>query len=202
MLAHSQRAAVVAYHDDGGEPRPDEFVAEYFIVICQTCERPLVYVDFQSHAKHLRFEHAELIWPEQDELHEAVPDAVQEIYTEAARIKNLAPSAYATQVRRALEAVCDERGAKRGTLQHRLESLVQMGELPPTLAQLTQVLRFLGNAGAHEVEQGLKAWHADAIQDFFQVVLEYVYVAPYKLAEFQKRLAEIDRRKKLTKLAT
>jgi hypothetical protein len=49
--------------------------------------------------------------------------------------------------------------------------------------------------GAHEVTQPVCQWRVEAIEDFSQVVVEYVYIAPYKLAEFRKRLAEVERRK-------
>jgi len=62
------------------------------------------------------FHLADLIWPDPGVLHQAVPKAVAECYIEASRIKNLAPNAFAVQIRRALEALCDDRGAKKGIL--------------------------------------------------------------------------------------
>jgi hypothetical protein len=48
----------------------------------------------------------------------------------AARIRHTAPNAYAVQIRRALEAVCDDRGAAGKVLADRLQNLVDRGELP------------------------------------------------------------------------
>ena len=50
------------------------------------------------------------MWPAKGELHAAVPDRVKEVYREAARIKKLSANGFANQIRRALEAVCKDRG--------------------------------------------------------------------------------------------
>ena len=50
---------------------------------------------------------------------------------------------------------------------------------------MTDVLRLLGNIGAHAVEQSIKPIHVIVIDDFFHLIIEYVYVAPSKLKEFR-----------------
>lgn len=53
---------------------------------------------------------------------------------------------------------------------------------------MTDVLRLLGNIGAHAAGQSVKLGHVRAIDDFFRAIIEYVYVAPSKLKEFRDRL--------------
>ena len=80
---------------------------------------------------------------------ESVPSAVANNYREAKAVQNVSPNAFAVLIRRALEAMCDDRGVPTGRLQQRLEQLAKRGEIPPILAEITSVLRTLGNSGAH-----------------------------------------------------
>ena len=170
-----------------GYPRDDsvDIQCAYYVVVCETCNEILLYRTFSYVEEDKDFHRANLIWPDPGVLHQSVPKAIGECYVEAARIKNLAPNAFAVQIRRALEALCDDRSAKKGALQLRLQDLVSRGEIPPVLAEMTDVLRLLGNIGAHAVDQSVKPIHVIAIDDFFHVIVEYVYVAPSKLKEFR-----------------
>jgi len=161
-----------------------------YVAVCETCNNVLLYQAVIHIVEDENFHLADLIWPDRGVLPEAVPKAIAECYAEAARIKNLAPNAFAVQIRRALEALCDDRGTKKGTLQHRLQDLASRGEIPPVLVEMTDVLRLLGNIGAHAADQSVKPGHVQAIDDFFRAIIEYVYVAPSKLKEFRDRLAD------------
>ncbi len=116
---------------------------------------------------------------------------MRECYDEASRIKTLAPNAFAVQIRRALEALCDDRGATASNLQKRLESLVKKGEIPPVLAEMTAIVRLLGNVGAHPSEERVRPTDTWVIDDFFRAVIEYVYVAPSRVKEFRNRLQKV-----------
>ncbi len=152
-----------------------------------------MYADFQIDVEHLSFEGAELLFPEPDELHHAVPEEIADIYEEASRIMVLAPNAYAVQIRRALEGVCEHRGALGGSLHDRLRQLATQGDIPPGLAEMTDALRIVGNIGAHYSRAKVTQPDASAIRDFFLAVVEYVYVGPNKVKEFRDRLEEIKR---------
>jgi hypothetical protein len=66
-----------------------------------------------------------------------------------------------------------------------LKELAERGEIPPVLAQVTHILRMLGNIGAHGK---IEARHVQAIDEFFHAVVEYIYVAPRRVKEFQDAL--------------
>jgi len=74
-------------------------------------------------------------------LDSSVPYSVAKIYREAERIKQIAPNAYAVQIRRALEAVCKDRGSLKKTLAQRLKELADKGEIPMALIEATDMLR-------------------------------------------------------------
>jgi len=169
----------------------DDLSCAYYVAVCETCNEILLYHAFIDIVDDKNFHRTELIWPDPGVLHESVPKAIAECYSEAGRIKKSAPNAFAVQIRRALEALCDDRGAKKGNLQARLQDLASRGEIPPVLAEMTDVLRLLGNIGAHAADQSIKPGDVPAIDNFFRAIIEYVYVAPSKLKEFQNRMKSL-----------
>ena len=162
----------------------------YFVASCETCNHILVYRAIEDIPDDKFFTFANLEYPELGELHVAVPKMVSKIYSEALRIKSLAPNAFAVQIRRALEALCEDRGAKSGVLQKMLNDLSSKGEIPSTLMEATDLLRLLGNIGAHATEDTVQPWQVRTIDEFFRTVVEYVYVAPSKIKEFRESMSK------------
>jgi hypothetical protein len=177
------------YGDDGKEIPHDEGPdSEAIVCICETCNGVLVY-DGVTYSDSGHW--PELMYPRNTSLPSSVPGAVRRIYGEAAIVKQNAPNAFAIMVRKGLEAICDDRAAPEGSLAVRLKYLVEKGEMPPVLAELTDVLRVVGNAAAHGSLQTITAPMTWAIDEFFRAIVEYVYVAPRKVAEFRDRLSSI-----------
>ena len=182
-----QGYSVSLHHHDGAH--------NYFLTRCGTCLEGLLYrhIDPRNtgpQISHGRFalKQYELVWPSLGDLHSSVPDSVRKIYAEAAAIKGRAPNAFANQIRRSLEALCKDRGANGRVLAQNIKELAFRGEIPPTLAEMTDVLRQLGNIGSHAGDEDIDPDYVDVIDDFFRAIIEYVYIAPYKVNEFKARL--------------
>ena len=71
-------------------------------------------------------------------------------------------------------------------LAERLKNLANSGRIPQTLAEMAQQLRLLRNLGAHDDE--VTEEDVPIILDFLEAILEYLYVAPAKIAAVQARL--------------
>ena len=166
----------------------DEHTWSSFVAVCETCEHLLIYDNVGDQLGEDDFNLGDLVFPESGQLHRSVPATIADAYMEAYRIKELAPNAFAVQLRRAIEALCEDRKAKQGNLYVRLKDLADKGEIPPVLAEATDTLRILGNIGAHSIGESIHPLQTYAIDEFFRVVVEYVYVAPSKLKEFKKEL--------------
>ncbi len=189
-LIYHHETTEKSYDRDGN--LKEDFDLEYYLAVCETCDHLLLYylsdVYEGVESGEWNFDHAVLVWPPKGGLPEVVPESVRRCYQEAHRVKNIAPGAFAVQIRRALEALCDDRNAVQGSLQKRLEQLAFKGEIPPVLMEMTNVIRFLGNLGAHDSEVRVSPYDADVIDEFFHAVVDYVYVAPSKLETFRSRL--------------
>jgi hypothetical protein len=185
-LIHTQGTSGTGWIIEDGEEV--DLTVVYFVASCETCNHILVYRAVEEIPDDKYFTSAELVFPESGKLPSPVPKTVSNIYSEALRIKNLAPNAFAVQIRRALEALCEDRGAKNGTLQNMLNELSTKGEIPSTLIEATDLLRLIGNIGAHASEDSVKPWQVRTLDEFFRAIVEYVYIAPSKIKEFREGL--------------
>ena len=163
-----------------------------FVASCQTCGNVLVYDNPGDHTEEKQFSLCDLVYPEMPFLSSDVPRKIATSYAEASRIKAISPNAFAVLIRRTLEILCNERGLTKGTLAKRLKILFDKGELPPVLSQTTDLLRLIGNIGAHGFEETVHPLEVRAIDDFFKAIVEYLYIAPKRIADFQKRLQALE----------
>jgi len=184
----------VGYTTDYGNP---DGAHHYIFTKCPTCRRGLVYKYVDHGNRQFSWLNSDLfylLYPKSHALHDAVPTSVREIYAEASIIKK-APNAFANQIRCALEALCIDRGAPKHNLAQNLTYLAEKGEIPQGLAEMTDILRKLGNLGSHATGERVDPDYVDVIDEFFRVVVEYVYVAPYKLKKFVSHLEEVKKSK-------
>jgi hypothetical protein len=175
---HSQQYDGIAWGVDDGDP--SEADGTYHVYLCTTCREILVY--------HQLFDFEwDLVYPE-IRLDRSVAKRVAKIYDEAIKIKRVSPNSFAVQIRRALEALCIDRGIKPGNLASMLTELSERGEIPTTLSEAGDILRLIGNLGAHADEIDVHPLQVMAIDDFFKSIIEYVYVLPNKIQNFKDML--------------
>jgi hypothetical protein len=117
-----------------------------------------------------------------------IPERIYTIYQEVWPLRHRSPTAFIGQIRRLLEFVCKDKNASGTDLFDKLEDLVTKGVFPGYFAEITDLLRKIGNLGAHADDRELSVWDAELVDDFFRSVVEYVYVAPAKIKRMQRRI--------------
>jgi hypothetical protein len=192
LLRFTHDYAGDGYRDDG---TLDEgaIPGTYFLAECETCHDLLLYHAMGWEQNNNYFPIADLMYPKGPDLGKQVPESVRACYLEASLVKNNAPNAYAVMIRRALEAICDDRDVKGRNLAKRLSVLAERGEIPGRLSEMTTVLRTVGNAGAHRSELSVTPPMTWAMDQFFRTIVEYVYIAPGRLKEFTVRLQKLNK---------
>lgn len=202
----------VAYCPHCGNTTPQELMGQtqslhnrdgshhYFLTRCGTCLEALLYrhVDpangmLETSPGLFSLGRYTLVWPEIETLPSSVPVSVRKCYAEAVLIKWRAPNAFASQIRRALEIMCRQRGANDRILAHNLRELARHGEIPPALAEATEVTRLLETAGSYTGENDVDPEYVEVIDDFFRAIVEYVYVAPSRMNQLNARLDSVRR---------
>jgi hypothetical protein len=190
-LIHRQYYSEKAWESEH-EQRSEDIPWSSFVASCGTCQKIIVYDNPGNTIFDNEFSRGELVYPNIPFLYHFVPEKVVNAYAEASRIKEISPNGFAVLIRRTLEILCNEFGIPDGTLVNRIRGLSDTGRLPPILLQAADLLRLVGNIGAHSSEKSVHPLHVSAIDEFFLAVIEYLYIAPQKIAGFQKRLAALE----------
>ena len=133
----------------------------------------------------------DVVYPSKGRLTNGLPTQIQAAVDAAERVKAVDPNAYGVLVRRGLEIVCQDRGAKGRNLYDRLKDLGDKNEIPARLVDIAIGLKNLGNIGAHAGLGDLSPREVPLMTSLFEAVLEHVYGAPYLIAIVEKRLAEL-----------
>jgi hypothetical protein len=118
-----------------------------------------------------------------------IPTRIMKAYEDIWPLRHRTPTAFIGQIRRLLEFVCEDQCASGKSLFSKLSDLTSRGVLPGHFANITDLLRVVGNMGAHAEEDDLSVWDAELIDDFFRPVIDYVYIAPAKIQRMQQRLS-------------
>jgi hypothetical protein len=176
---------IITLDDEEGE-HDESFPVVYYLTVCETCSLPILYGELLWATDEKDFQGSSLIWPKQKELSRKIPQRIREYYEEAIRIKKIAPSAFAGQIRKCLEALCDDRKIKQGNLFNRLEELANNGEIPKHFIEMADIVRFFGNIGVHSTETNIPSLPVDTIEDFFTAIIEYVYGFPSRIEKIKQ----------------
>src|SRR6266566_4036258 len=103
-----------------------------------------------------------------------LPKTIEKKYLEALKVRDIQPSACAVLAGR--------------TLSDKLNNLMGSDRIPKTLAEMAHQLRQIRNLGAHDADDEVTGEDASIMMDFLDTILEYLYVAPAKVAAVKARL--------------
>lgn len=117
-----------------------------------------------------------------------VPQRVLKAYEEIWFLQKQAPNAFANQIRRCLEMICNDFNAQGKTLFAKLNNLKNNGLIPGQNEELTRVIREVGNMGSHDEGYDLDIWDVELLDELFKTIVEYLYLVPAKLKRLNIRL--------------
>jgi Domain of unknown function (DUF4145) len=131
-----------------------------------------------------------------------LPEEVENEYLQAVNSRRLSIEVCVLHIGRTLEAICEHEGITgkkivKGKetfipLAERLKELANSGKIPKPLADMADLLKAIRNDGVHYSKDSII--NNDDIQtalDFLETILEYLYAAPAKIAELQKKLEKV-----------
>ncbi|MBK1877085.1 DUF4145 domain-containing protein [Pelagicoccus mobilis] len=163
----------------------EEFEGSMAVVACKNCGALTVYDDTCGWHEDDDICPGEILFPSIIHDHGAIPKKVKEAYEKALRVQWIDPDAFAVLIRKALELVCSLEGAKGHNLQKKLENLKGIKSIPSDIAEAAQALRLSGNIAAHDVEKGLHPLYVHKVDDFFKLILDYIYILPFRIEHFK-----------------
>lgn len=91
-------------------------------------------------------------------------------------------------VRRTLEGTCADQGSTKRTLVSNLKDLQAQGKIDGFLAEWADLLRIVGNEGAHfSFSDSVTAQDAEDALDFAEALLDHLYVLRARFDDFKGR---------------
>lgn len=196
------KASISGNFDENVPEYAHLFFDEKFIVYkCPTCEKISIYrisVDLLSVNKveNLNIDEiTELIYPNFKLLNpNIVPQKICEMYKETNPLKNISPNSYGIQIRKILEYLCDENGAaENANIYNKLESLSNRGVFPKNIIEMGHVIRKVSRYGGHPKDEDITASDADLLDDIFHLIIDYVYITPYKIKQLEKKFEKVNK---------
>jgi Domain of unknown function (DUF4145) len=167
----------------GTEAAEESHEALYTVTRCETCLHVLVYSDCEEFTEETVL--GDLVFPQQASMSRSVPSEVKRFFLEAQRVKHASPTAFAVLARRVLEEVCRSKGVRKANLSASLKELAKQGVLPPVLAEASDLVRLVGNAGAHSSNTDVTVPQVWSIESFLKAVIEYLFIAPERIENFK-----------------
>lgn len=188
---HDENVTWVTDSVDGHVHRVEH--RRWALLKCQTCAEVSLYGDRinqnappgPSPMKKVRVHDLALEWPEV-KLPESVPPKVKGAYEEAMQVKQHSANAFANQIRKSLEAVCEDLDANGDNLHNMLGNLEARGLLPSKLGDMTDLIRMVGNAGSHADRFDVDERFVEPMDDFFRTAVRYIYELPSQIEKVQE----------------
>ncbi len=120
-----------------------------------------------------------------------LPKAIEKEYKDTLKVQEISLAACAVLARRTLEAIFAYEKAEGKTLMEKVNNLIKSDRIPPLLADMAHLGRKIGNLGAHFAEENVTEEDVTAMLDFVEAILEYLYVAPAKVATVKARFTKV-----------
>lgn len=130
------------------------------------------------------------LWPNERQIDQAVPEKINIAYKEAIKVKKISKIAFIILIRRSLEILCKHEKANGKDLYNKIIKLGELGIIPQKLTDMADLIRLLGNEGAHKTEITISDYEIDLLDEFFLVIIEYVYIAPEKIRKLKNKIKE------------
>ncbi|QBP06950.1 DUF4145 domain-containing protein [Virgibacillus phage Mimir87] len=187
---HTEVETVTNYYD------PRDSIEFYFIwklYLCKVCMNvTLEQINFNNDDDE---NHKELLYPFKKTESDFIPKPVAGAYEAALKVRKIDGAICAIAIRRTLEMICKDKGAKGETLYHKLKNLSDEDILPPILEEMARVLRIIGNSAAHPGDDEFNHELVSYMLEFTKIILDYVYNLPNQIERVQKSVQEKNKKK-------
>ncbi len=119
-----------------------------------------------------------------------VPKKVNNAFLSAIKAQHIDDVICLIALRRTLEIICKDKNAKGRTLKDKILDLTNNGTFPVIINEASDILRILGNEAAHGDDFEYDWSIVKEMVNFTQIIIEYVYVIPYRIEQIKDTIDE------------
>lgn len=174
-----------------------EFLYEYELFACPVCHKVTlreIYSDETMIVPHpdglmRQYRDKTILYPINSIENNSIPIKVKEAYEAALKTKSIDKYVCLLALRRTLELILIEKGAKKWGLKDKIEEIAEKGILPDTLKEASSLTKILGDSAAHDKEIEIDQQDVESMAEFVKFIIEYLYVVPDKINSYKERLS-------------
>ena len=163
----------------------------YQMALCPACEGLIFRTSFWHDAMDPSEVRYSTLYTSGQKALRVLPAKIEKAYQAAQKVRNIDANAYGVLLGRVLEFICEDRNATGSTLDKKLKSLADAGEIPKKLVSVASGLRKLRNIGAHANLGELTEQELPVLDNLTHAIVDYVYSAPHLAEEAEKLLARL-----------
>jgi len=153
----------------------------HFILQCQNCDE-IIYLLTKENKEYFVYPFVGIDPPF------VVNDSFDKSYKEGIACLNVgAPLSAVAMFRRCSQIISEDKGAKDNVLYDKVNSLIEVGTLKGMFEEIADIIREVGNDGAHPNKFEPSLQDAKDVLGFLNLLIENLYVYPAKLEELKKR---------------
>ena len=185
-------------YDYYSSPMHEHNYERFVIYQCPTCRKITIIKEFDDeqsiHEDDLKII-SETIYPITKQIDaQIIPEYICKLYSEAIKLKPISPDSFSMKIRKALEHICDEHGAKESdNVYNKLDSLSNKGILPKNIIDMGHIIRKVAQYGGHPKDEEITETDADLLDDIFNLILEYIYITPYKIKMLEQKFKKVNK---------
>ena len=189
MIAKCTHCGVIVDAPPHGEytaMSTDGDVYRYSLVSCPLCLDALLVID--EPLMDGEWTEAATLYPQRKRLPIEVPSNIRNAFIEAESCHMGGHyTAAAGMCRKAVQAVCDNKGATGKNLEKQIDSLETTGVIDSTLTTWSHALRKAGNTALHDTNVTVKEVDSADLLAFTEALINVVFVVGQRFEDFKRR---------------
>lgn len=180
------------YENDYGEIE-HEFEERFLwkILSCPVCQFVSIHQTYSNDAMVSQcgnYYDEEIIYPNIKMKMSNVPKDIEAAFESALKIKNIDSAICLISLRRTLELICNDKGAKGKNLYDKIKYLIQEKIFPKELKEAYYIIKDFGNDGAHGGLVSLSNLEVDELIKLLYDIINYLYIMPNKINNMKTKL--------------
>ena len=192
------------YSQSFGGPRIDEFGNmigldleenyDWFLLSCPVCHKVSLRQEYTDEITRDFYTYTDTLYPQSTIDYLGVPENIKTAFESAMKVKGIDLAICALSLRRVMEAICNERGAKGKSLENKIDDMIERQILPEMFSDACWIIRQLGNSAAHGENKTFSMHQVDQTILFMQNIINYLYTLPVKMKQLRETV-EADKAK-------
>ena len=175
------------YCEDDGERIPED-LHTYYLLECPVCFKPIVIKGWYLYNSHMEDEELSLEFPTDGFVMRHTPKHIKEQYSNTKECYRRRDYGLAlASLRILVEKIAVDKHAFGMNLEKKIEDLARKNIFPSTITNASNIVRKLGNKGAHGKEDDVLKSDIDMLFEFVESIISYIYELPHSISTLTTR---------------